>query len=422
MLKYNPFRPGSIIHSGMFAGRFEEMAGLEQILYQTLNGNPSHFLIHGERGIGKSSLLLLLSHIARGTITSFDKKKFNFLTINLVLEPNDTYSDIVQKAARELQREINKSDNTKKLLKDVWGFITNWEVMGVKYKHDQVPAEIMLEELAEKLCVVAEKLRSTQSGVYVFIDEADKPTAEANLGAFTKVLTERLTKRDCSNVGLGIVGISDVIPKMRHSHESSVRILTPFKLGTLLPEERKDVVRKGLLEAEQKNGFKVGISDDALNMLSNVSEGYPHFIQQYAYSAFEEDKDNLIELSDLFNALVKENGALHQLGMRYFEAMYSEEIYSNDYRTVLQVMAQNPTEYISRQEIIKKSGLKIHTVNNALSAMRKRNIVVAKSGEKGQYRLPSASFAAWIFAFKTAEKATTSGQVVAPDAQNEAPR
>lgn len=143
-------------------------------------------------------------------------------------------------------------------------------------------------------------------------------------------------------------------------------------------------------------------------MISINSEGYPHFIQQYAYSAFEEDNNNLIELPDLTNALLKENGALHQLGMRYFELMYSKEIYSDDYRTVLQVMAQNSTQFTSRQDIIKMSGLKTHTVDNALNAMRKKNIIISKSGEKGQYRLPSKAFAAWISAFKIAHEEDSS--------------
>lgn len=384
-------------------------------MFQTLNGNASHFLIHGERGIGKSSLLFLLTHIARGTISSLDGKNYGFLTVNTELEPSDTYGDIVRKIARELQRELDKSENTKKLLKDVWNFITNWEVLGIKYNREQLPPEVMLEELAERLCVLGEKLQANQTGVYVFIDEADKPPVEANLGAFTKVLTERLTKRGCSNVGLGVVGISDVISKMRHSHESSVRIFTPFELGPLLQKERKDVVQKGLAEAEQKNGFKVEIDDETLEMLASISEGYPHFIQQYAYSAFEEDKDNAINLVDFWKALLKENGALHQLGMRYFEAMYSKEIYSDDYRRVLQVMAQNPTEFTSRQDIIKKSGLKTHTVNNALSAMRKKNIILAKSGEKGQYRLPSRSFATWILAFKPVAETEIGEEVIATD-------
>lgn len=404
MLKFNPFRPGAIVNPGMFAGRLEEIDALEQILYQTQHGNPSHFLIHGERGIGKSSLLFLLKYLACGAITSMNHKTYNFLTVNIELEPSDIYSDIVRKVARELQREIDKNESIKKLLKDVWNFITNWEVLGVKYHHEQLPSEILVEELSEKLCVVAEKLQTQQSGIFIFIDEADKPSAEANLGGFTKILTERLTKRDCINIGLGIVGMSEVIPKMRHGHESSVRIFTPFELKPLLPEESKDIVRKGLYEAEKKNQFKTEITGDALEMLSSISEGYPHFVQQYAYSAFEEDIDDIIDVADLLKALVKENGALDQLGMRYFEAMYSREIYSDDYRTVLQVMAQNSTGYTSRQEIIRTSGLRPHTVNNALAAMRKRNIIVPKSGEKGKYKLPSRSFAAWILAFKIAGK------------------
>jgi hypothetical protein len=58
MAKYNPFRPNSIVTTGMFCGRFDEMKAAEQSLFQTKHENPKHFLISGERGIGKSSLLL----------------------------------------------------------------------------------------------------------------------------------------------------------------------------------------------------------------------------------------------------------------------------------------------------------------------------------------------------------------------------
>lgn len=415
MLKYNPFRPGSIVHPGMFAGRLEEIKGLEQALFQTLNGNPTHFLIHGERGIGKSSLLLLLSHYTRGALTSLYDRTYNFLTVSVELEPNDTYAELVRKVARELQRELDRNDKVKKTLKDVWNFITNWEVLGVKYNREAVPPYEMLEELSERLIVISQKLTNEFSGIYVFIDEADKPPVSTNLGEFVKVLTERLSKRGCGNVGLGIVGISTVIRKMRQSHESSVRILAPFELKPLLPKEREEVVTKGLDEANAKNAFAVQMTPEALNVISNISEGYPHFIQQYAYSAFEQDTDNNIDLDDLRKALVKENGALHQLGMRYFEDMYTGEIYSDDYRTVLQVMAQHPNQYITRKEIIEKSGLKPHTVNNALAAMRRKNIIIAQSGKRGSYRLPSRSFAAWILAFKIARKPEDIEPSAAPD-------
>ena len=348
-------------------------------------------------------LLLVANSFARGEVETLQGNTYNFMTINIELEPNDDYREILQKLARELQRELNKNETLKKALKVIWKFITNWEVLGVKYNRESTPTDAMLEELAEKFVAIASSLKEKGQGVFIFIDEADKPPSKADLGEFIKVLTERLAKRGADNVGIGIVGISNVIRKLRDSHESSVRVLTPIKLTPLLPEESKEVVQRGLKEANEKNGFATSIDDDALNMIAHLSEGYPHFIQQYAYSSFEQDTDNNIDTLDVIRGLTKENGALQQLGMRHFENMYTEEVRSDDYRTVLQVIAQHSTGYVQRKTIIEESGLKRHTVDNALAALKKRGSIVAKSGQKGHYRLPSRSFATWIRAFKITE-------------------
>jgi ABC-type dipeptide/oligopeptide/nickel transport system ATPase subunit len=408
MLRFNPFKPGKIVHSGMFAGRVDELKALETALFQTQNGNAEHFLIHGERGIGKSSLLMVVENYAKGELATIGHKIYNFLAICIELEPNDTYQEIIRKVARELQRQLDNNQILKKRLKDAWQFITNWEVLGVKYNRETTPPDAMLEELADKFATVAKTMAQDNGGIFLFIDEADKPPTDAGLGEFVKFFTERLTKRGADNVGVGIVGITGVIKKMRDSHESSVRILSHIRLSVLEQDERKEVVRLGLDEAENKNGFRVDIAEDALDLISSLSEGYPHFIQQYAYSAFTEDSDNNIDIMDVIKGLTKENGALQQLGMRYFENMYTDEVRSDDYRTVLQVIAHHTPSYVQRKTIIEESGLKRHTVDNALAALKKRGSVIAKSGQKGQYRLPSRSFATWISAFKiSSEKKKT---------------
>lgn len=403
-MKYNPFKPGSIIHPGMFAGRLDELRALETALFQTKNGNAEHFLIHGERGIGKSSLLMILNYYATGQITTIENNQYNFLTLNVEIEPNDTYEELIRKVARELQRQLDKNQALKKHLKDAWQFITNWEVLGVKYNQETTPIDAMLEELADKLATIGDTMAKDDGGVFLFIDEADKAPTKTGLGEFVKFLTERLTKRGTNNVGIGVVGISGVIKKMRDSHESSVRILTQVRLSVLEDSERKEVVSRGLEEAEEKNGFRVSINDNALDLISRLSEGYPHFIQQYAYSAFAQDTDNKIDITDVITGLTKENGALDQLGMRYFENMYTDEVRSDDYRTVLQVIDQHSPKYVQRKTILAESGLKKHTVDNALNALRKKGTVKLKSGAKGQYRLPSHSFATWIRAFKVGKE------------------
>jgi Cdc6-like AAA superfamily ATPase len=404
MLKYNPFKPGSIIHPGMFAGRGAELDILEKSLFQTESGNPTHFLIHGERGIGKSSLLMLVNAIAMGNVASIQNRQYAFTTVNVQLEPKDNYQEIVSKIARELQRELDGSQTLQKSLKDIWKFVTNWEVMGVKYKRESTPTEAMVEELADKLAAIGMKIAEEKKGIFIFIDEADKPPSEAGLGEFVKIITERLTRRGVVNVGIGIVGISSVIKKMRDNHESSIRILTPIPLEPLLLEERKDVVRRGLEEAASKNGFRTAITDEALQMIATVSEGYPYFIQQYAYSAFDHDSDDNIDADDVRNALTKENGALDLLGRHYFENMYTDEIRSDDYRKVLQVIARHSPAWATKKQIITESRLKPHTINNALAALKKRNCIVPRKGHLGQYSLPSRSFAAWILAFKIAQQ------------------
>ena len=143
---------------------------------------------------------------------------------------------------------------------------------------------------------------------------------------------------------------------------------------------------------------------EAAQRIAHLSEGYPHFIQQYAYSAFEADMDDNITIEDVMAGAYGENGALDQLGTRYFEGMYSDEIDSDDYRRVLKVMAADNSEYISRKQIKTSSGLKETTLTNALKALSKRHIVLRHREKSGMYKLPSGSFRAWILAKAQKEK------------------
>lgn len=87
---FNPFRPGSIVPPGMFSGRGAQLRTLGKVLFQTRNDNPHHFLLHGERGIGKSSLLRYLQLVAHGDLESLNFGWFKFLTVSIELEPSNT--------------------------------------------------------------------------------------------------------------------------------------------------------------------------------------------------------------------------------------------------------------------------------------------------------------------------------------------
>jgi AAA ATPase-like protein len=394
--RFNPFRPGRIAGPGMFAGRGEELIALERILTQTIGGNAQHFLLSGERGIGKSSLLLFLKLIAKKEITS--DFILPFAVVEIELEQTCTYPQLIKQIAAGLRRAVAPFDKTKERLRSLWDVVKNIEGGGFKYSTEDRENHELFDDLVTAFVSAGQSLRGEIGGILVLIDEADKAPLDAQLGGFCKVFTERLTKEGCDNVCLGLAGVTGVLHRLRSSHESAPRIFTIFGLKPLEARERHEVVTRGLDHANSLSATKTTIQPDALQAIATLSEGFPHFIQQFAYCAFEQDKDGIIDLDDVSLGALGENGALDQLGEKYFQQMYFEKISSNEYRAVLQTMAQSKDRdgWTTKEEIRQATGLRETTLGNAIHTLKDKEIIAAKLGEKGVYRLPTQSFAAWI--------------------------
>jgi hypothetical protein len=98
------------------------------------------------------------------------------------------------------------------------------------------------------------------------------------------------------------------------------------------------------------------------------------------------------------------NGALDQLGHKYFNELYFTQIGSDDYRRVLQAMARFSDSWVNRTKIKQIIDIKETTLNNALQALKSRNIIIPNPALQGEFRLPTKSFAAWIKAFYMLEE------------------
>lgn len=412
--KYNPFRPNSIITPGMFVGRKEEIDSIAQALFQTKHGNPQHFLIEGERGIGKSSLLLLIESFASGNAPIHGFPSANFLVVSQELKTSDTYNEIIKKIGSNLKRAVNERERLKKVAKSAWDFLTGWEILGVKYNkrtlEEAEPYEL-LNELVEAMEKLIKSSEGELDGILILIDEADKPDETANLGEMLKLLTERLTKRQCDRVVIGLSGLPTLIPRLRASHESSPRVFNTLSLKPLEQGERQLVITSALKEAKEKNGFETRITEDSSRTITQLSEGYPHFIQQFGYYAFEEDTDNEIDQQDVVKGAFKENGALEQLGHKYFNDLYFSQIGSDDYRKVLNAMAEYLDNWVDRDKIKEKLDIKDHTLNNAINALKKKNIIIPNPRQKGEFKLPTRSFAVWIRAYSSLAAKSASASV-----------
>lgn len=401
-MKFNPFRPNSIVSPQLFHGREEEIKFIEQSLFQTKYGNPQHFLIEGERGLGKSSLFLMVEQQASAKIPLRNAEKVNFIVINVELDASQNFFEIIKCIATDFKRAISEKEKIKNLSKEVWEFLSKWEILGVRFhKIDEnliQPYEI-LNELVANFERLIKQTKGELDGILLLIDEADRPTAKASLGEIVKLLTEKLTKKTCDQVIIGMTGQPGLIEKLKASHESSSRIFTTLSLKPLSEKESNAVINSGIIEANNINKNKTKITKEASQLIAQLSEGYPHFLQEFAYKAFEADDDDVIDETDVKKGAFGTHGALNQLGHKYFNELYFTQIGSDDYRKVLQAMSKFSDDWVDREKIKSEINIKDHTLNNAIQALKNRNIIMANPAQKGEFRLPTKSFAAWIKAF-----------------------
>jgi len=405
--KYNPFRPNSPVFAGVFVGRIHEIERLDNLLFQTQMGNPSHVLIHGERGIGKTSLLLVANHFAKGT-AQWGEEKYSFLTVQANIRPETTMIDLARKLSTQIKRALSQTEQGVAFIKKTWEFITRFESDLIRYNSQR---EILSEEeildntiysivatvntITEDTTMSGLGLREKKDGIVILLDEVDHASPNLDLGVFLKNLTEVLVQENANKVLLILAGLPKTRDILRSSHESSLRLFEEFKLSPLSHEEVKSMIKAGLKEAK-KHGSSTTVTDEALESICLYSEGYPHFVQQIGYSSFATDTDNNIDKNDVEQGMFTKNGAFDLIGDRYYKDMYYEKIKIDSYRQILNIMAQKFNNWVSRKEIEEQFRGKKSTLTNGIKALRDRNIILSKPGSRGSYRLQWIGFAIWI--------------------------
>ena len=412
-MKINPYKPNSPVPPGMFAGRLVEIKVLENGLYQTKHGNPSHFLITGERGIGKSSLITYIKPTARGDIVAPGYDPFNFIVVNTVISNKSTLISFIKLIERNLKREIGKIEKIRGFLDDTWSFVQRLKIMdsGIDKAQTHEDLDLIIDDFSYSLAQTCnritnpEKGEESKDGIVIFVDESDNACEDLHIGYFFKVVTELLQQHGCENVMFIVAGLPEIINKLSESHESSVRIFTQLKIKELNPDDRKYVINRGLEVANEENEEQTTISSDARNLLSTLSEGYPHFLQQFAHSAFETNTNGEISDDDVGKGAFKDGGALDAIGSRYYQSAYNEQIKSDEYRQVLEIMADSMNSWIKKSEIKVKFTGSDHGLSNALQALTARKIILKNPSKIGEYRLQHRGFALWIKLFgQRAEK------------------
>lgn len=405
-MKINPFEPFGPVNPGSFVGRLDELQRLKSSLLQTSAAKPVNFILTGERGIGKTSLLNYLKYAAKGLIP-VEGAKFSFIVVDTDIDENTTQLGLIAKIQLGLEKALGNQEAGRDFLKKAWGFIQRFEAAGVKLTEARKTSDdLLLDEFAYSLAETANRICSDADsqtlwnakadGLLILIDEADNGSKGLHLGSFFKLLSERLQRRSCNRVMFGLAGLPELRKVLHESHPSALRIFDELTLDRLSASEVGSVIDLCLDEANRHNVKQTSVSADGRDLLVSLSEGYPHFIQQFGYAAFAADEDDVIDRQDVLDGAFGPHGAFEQIGDRYYRNDFYNKIQKESYRKVLRIMAENLDGWVTKQQIKTKFKGSDSVLDNAIKALRDRKIIRSKEGETGVYRLQHKGFAVWI--------------------------
>jgi hypothetical protein len=271
-----------------FVGRLKEK---EMILDEIISPG-AHISIFGERGVGKTSLIKIVS------------KKFKEIGFDGVYEyrcaSNDNFDTIfgnfLEKTNQLINEEINKIKESRNFDASVnitfakGGAKTTYEIEKENIK--AIKYNLSLDELVSKYC---------NNNIVFIIDEFDR--VECN--RTKQLLSETIkTLSDYhSNTKLIITGVSDTFFELIGDHESNIRSLIAIKVPLMRDWEIKKIIFNGC------NRLRISFSNDLTAFIVRLSNGLPYFAHLLSNSlsskCINKIRCELLEPGDLFTALEK---------------------------------------------------------------------------------------------------------------------
>ncbi|MBB4637802.1 ATP-binding protein [Longimicrobium terrae] len=391
--RLNPFSPTRPISPGMFIGRQEELTRMIEALVHTRSGQPRNFLVVGERGFGKSSLLFYLKALAEGRVS----KGFSYLVIDTDVDSSTTQTALLSKIILGLEKKLTESEKTRAFLADLWALVRRIEVAGVSirdpsHQEDLIANERFAYKLAETIQALTDpdqRLRAHYDGVLLLIDEAENSSPELRLGSFLKLLLGRLDSLGCRHFMIGVAGLPEMLPILRNSHPAALGLFEIIHLQRLKDWESTVIIDKTLEEGNRENGRRTLITASARLRIVRMAQGIPHLLQRFAHAAFDVDEDYFIDDEDVQDGTYNENGALATLGIRYgWTDGYSARALDCRW-TLLTKVAAISEQWVDSADITDSIKVSTHEISEAWRRLEDAGLIVRDENLRGHVKLAS---------------------------------
>lgn len=311
---HNPFSPGAGTPPPELAGRSAILNQALLTLARVKRGRAEKsILLIGLRGTGKTVLLHQISAIA-------EKEKYQAVMIE-AHEKKSLPALLLPELRRVLfSLDTGKmlSEKVKKALRVLKSFISNVKVtvnevdfgVGIESEKGTADSGDLESDLAQVFIALGEAAQDRDTAVAIIIDELQY-LSEEELSSLIMAI-HKISQKSLPVVVFG-AGLPQLVGKAGRAKSYAERLFDYPEIGPLKKEDAKAALQVPV----QKEG--VSFAENALDEIIRVTEGYPYFLQEWGYQAWNIAKQSPIDIDVAKRAT---DASIQRLDQNFFRVRF----------------------------------------------------------------------------------------------------
>ena len=361
----NPFRKRTGILPSYFTGRKKELNELNEIYQSTKNGVPSHLILYGSKGSGKTCTLLKFEE----EISNLD----NVYPVRIPLfEGNfeDIYTLIIEKCCDTLNINFGH----------FWQKITssgiNIPFAGVLSQSPDLPKTSPVIAFEKILSIIYDELKSEDPVLILLFDDLQKIMINEDSLKILSIIQNALVELNLQGKNIMFVAASsdEIFFKVQDKLDSSLGIFEHYLIEPLSYNEVYEAIN---IAVKKEN---VSFSEEVIKEIYELSDGIPYYMQILAYSCFEEN--NELTVVEFEKSLTK---TLNILAQREFKVLFDKS--TTEERKILCLMAESSEKTLSYTYIKDNANLNSEPSSLLKNLIDKNMIIKPK---RGKYQLKNS--------------------------------